>query len=203
MNVGFEEILTTIGDWGIYQKKLLYLILIPYSFLLPWSVNHSWSSVCSTLTKGPLDLLTRNFLLSLSRAANQLTNQLNSLENRSHSSTIFMISTPKHVCKVPELESYSLDLQIFITDPSTIDKKKTSICKMLDIDYADYMRDLNIPENETDLETAKTRIQDYFKLNKMPELKKCDAWVFDKTDYDETAITKVGWVVWPLYKYIS
>lgn len=33
----FEEILTTIGDYGIYQKKLLYLILIPYSFFLPWS----------------------------------------------------------------------------------------------------------------------------------------------------------------------
>lgn len=108
-----------------------------------------------------------------------------------------MLSAPKHVCKVPELENYSIDLQIFITDPSTVamhdqNKKKTSICEMLDINYADYLRDLRIPENETDLATAKTRIKDYFKSNDMPGYKKCDDWLFDKTDYDETAITKVG-----------
>ena len=104
-----------------------------------------------------------------------------------------MISTPKHVCKVPELESYAMDLQIYITDPKAIhEKKKSSVCNILDINYADYVRDLDIPANETDLESAKTKITAYFSSNAMPKYKECDAWIYDKTDYDETATTKVG-----------
>lgn len=105
-----------------------------------------------------------------------------------------MVSVPKHVCKVSELQDYSLDLQILITDPRAIDKEKmqTSVCEILDINYSDYLGSLKIPSNQTDLESAKAKIKDYFSKETMPAFKKCDAWVYDQTDYDKTAITEVG-----------
>lgn len=126
-----------------------------------------------------------------------ILNQIN-LFFRSHSSTIFMISTPKHVCKVSQLANFPIDFQIYISNPSAIKaeeeekRKKTSLCHKLDIDYDDYLRELNLPENTTDPEVVKTAVKDYFDSTGREEsYMECDEWTYDNTDYDETAVTKV------------
>ena len=104
-----------------------------------------------------------------------------------------MVATPKHCCKVPELKNYSLDLQFYLTNPTTIDEPEASKCTMIDTNYTKLINELNLASlNQSDLGKIKSRIKNHY-ANQKFNYKKCDqGYLYDKKDYDETAVTSVS-----------
>lgn len=91
-------------------------------------------------------------------------------------SSVFMVYTPDHWCHVPQLADKPLEIQKELIRPLIIKHNKYDSCHMYDIDYDQVSKSLRLPDNKTDLLT-----------------KKCDnGWVYDKSDFTETAATKVS-----------
>lgn len=108
-----------------------------------------------------------------------------------------MISTPRHTCKVAELNGLPFDLQLYLTAPSTIDNPQNSICSMMNVDYTRLLLDLNLNASNTsnfgDLSEVKKKIKNYYNQHSHAELKRCDqGWVYDDIEYDETAAIAVS-----------
>lgn len=134
----FEDILSSVGDFGRFQSILVYLIFVPISTLVPFF---------------------------------EMAN-------------IFFVSSPDHWCHVSQLVNHSMVDQKRLISPVfmkagdlTYDK-----CNMYDIDY-------NVVANNFHLYNDTIgNITDY-------GIKSCDnGWQFDKTYYDNTAVTHVSLV---------
>ncbi len=138
----FEDILAEVGDYGYYQKRIVYLFLIPSATLLPL--------FCMT--------------------------------------TIFMVSSPDHWCKVSQLSNYTYEQQKQLSSP-LIEKNgfiTHDSCHMYDIDY-DYVAkvgNITIYKNDNN-------------INGSLRIKSCNnGWIYDNFYYDETAVTAVRFLLY-------
>ncbi|CAG2174633.1 unnamed protein product [Oppiella nova] len=97
--------------------------------------------------------------------------------------TLFMISSPNHWCKVWQLSNYSFEQQIQLISPAEIVNgvPKYDSCNMYDIDYNYLAKVGNISIYKWDKN-----------LTDFP-VKPChDGWAFDNTNYEETAVTALN-----------
>lgn len=163
----FEDILKQVGDYGRYQKRLLFLFLVPSSVI--------FSLLCMN--------------------------------------TFFMLSEPDHWCTVDEISHLPKDEQIFFSRPFIKDSKEDTIdksskdgskeakellpdkCHKYDINYR-YVASLYDKNMTKDIMKMNgnynwMNTSDYLDIKSM-NVSKCNHWTFDKTNYDETAVTYVS-----------
>ena len=138
----FEDILKQVGEYGRYQKRLVYFFLIPAGTIFA--------------------LLCMN--------------------------TFFMLSEPNHWCHIPAIQNLPKDHQKQFSKPKhTESENKNEFCSFYDIDYhsvlQEYDRDLN--------QSLAANFSSSF-LSSNTSTKECNDWIFDKENWDATAVTEVS-----------
>lgn len=93
--------------------------------------------------------------------------------------TLFMVSSPDHFCRVSQLSNFSYEEQQKFISPIIEENgiKKHDSCNMYDIDY--------------DLVAKSANLSFIYNNESLPLTKCNDGWVYDNTYYDETAVTAV------------
>ena len=130
--MGFEEVLEQVGDYGKYQKRMVFVFLTPVAII--------------------------GCLVAFQ--------------------VMFLLDTPDHWCYVQQLSHLSMDEQKHLIRPMVIKQGLSTFdrCNMYDIDYTNVSITLSLPGNDSSL---------------LPT-KKCDnGWTYDRSDFLESAPTKV------------
>ena len=136
----FEHILKSVGEFGPYQKKLVYFYLIPTSTIFAFYCMN----------------------------------------------TFFMLSAPDAWCAVPQLEHLDSKVQHLLSRPPSPEAAhKLDQCRIYDIDYgAALSKYMNATQWGT---ISPTNFS--LDLGSNVTTRTCDRWIFDKTNYDTTAVT--------------
>ncbi|KAH9511701.1 Sugar transporter [Dermatophagoides farinae] len=108
---------------------------------------------------------------------------------------MFLLSTPDHWCRVPELEHLSMEHQQHLIRPIDPITGKRSNCERYDVEYKDFLNTINTNNNNNNdlhqdikLLISNSTIQTFAKIQ-------CNnGWIYDQSLYTETAVTWFNFV---------
>ncbi|OTF71023.1 hypothetical protein BLA29_013160 [Euroglyphus maynei] len=108
---------------------------------------------------------------------------------------MFLLSTPDHWCRVPELEHLSFDLQHYLIRPIDPNNGKPSNCKRYQLEYTSDLF-MNISMNIDDLKRRDEKIKSLLLLTNstietLTDIECNNGWIYDQSLYTETAVTWV------------
>ncbi|KAI1305343.1 Organic cation transporter 1 [Halotydeus destructor] len=135
----FESILKSVGEYGTYQKRLVFFYMVPTTTIFAFYCMN----------------------------------------------TFFMLSVPDAWCDVPAVRHLDVTLQHKLSRPPSLTSPgKLDSCSFYDIDYSAALAAV---DNATDLEKFTLGLQN-------ATTRGCSSWVYDKANYDATAVTDLNLV---------
>lgn len=169
----FDTILDEVGSFGIYQKVVICFVLLPAA--LPCAFHaYRWN----------------NYIIIVYTCFQLIYNW--------PCSQLFIAATPKHWCRVPELDPWALDYMHLVKNLSIPLVLKNgeyqySECEMYKRNYTEIVRYL---EHRAPMDLIFGRVQSIEDPTGAPIIKCNNGWKYDKSMYPVTVASEVS-----IYKF--
>lgn len=109
---------------------------------------------------------------------------------------MFLLSTPDHWCRVPELEHLSFEQQHSLIRPMDLNTGKPSNCEHHGLKYSDLLMNISTLVDQQN-DAFKSFIMNST-LQTSTKIECNNGWIYDQSLYTETAVT---WVCFILFFY--